>query len=672
MPRRVLTGITPSQDAQTRHDYRLTLLQCLQEHRKPAVRMQPTETAPTQLPLLSIAKATTTHSTQSKPAPNAQLSKESHPASCVCTDGCKTPAFIAALPPGQAARWARPDADAQAEQGKPQKEPESAPSMAATLPETPAEQSSQGVAVGQRTPSQSLPVLTLGPSQGAVGVPSRDGAVIPASRRSKTVEPKPRSDIIRASEGTRSIKIRLYHDAMRAGAPLQTSERATALEMFLRSGDFRRHHDDYHRAREGRALNSQGEPFSGPLQAPACGKWVWSLSAALVTGPHYPCIWNPDRSQHAPTGDADECCLYALYREHLDMIADWANLATCLHELLRDVPPAVYYRLDWRQSWVMLEAALGPWLQFHAPLSLEDATLDPPMTESGLLANGKCLRSWTVLHIHITLLSQPTCAHAFKVRTAPVIWTATGSNHVLWDAIDCLGTIDKHRRTKGELEKRRATREARLAEPEAEHEGLPAPKGEPKLEPTATASRPLGPHWGAAAKACTDIEAPGTAADTDVEDWSGASKGAKARDPTPAAVPETHTSIQAVIQELEDIVRHNDKARFELQWKGQVLQRLTLDEPLRQAIHGEPNAAQSGMRSNAEITVHLDIKAAIQDGFAVFMTVSGSWMAAGRSQRGEPQIGPSPTPQLALSPANKIGDPAAQQRNPMELKDVSS
>ena len=661
MPRRDMTTGRPAPQRCSRMQSvppRLTLLQCLQEHRKPAVRMQPTETAPTQLPLLSIAKATTTHSTQSKPAPNAQLSKESHPASCVCTDGCKTPAFIAALPPGQAARWARPDADAQAEQGKPQKEPESAPSMAATLPETPAEQSSQGVAVGQRTPSQSLPVLTLGPSQGAVGVPSRDGAVIPASRRSKTVEPKPRSDIIRASEGTRSIKIRLYHDAMRAGAPLQTSERATALEMFLRSGDFRRHHDDYHRAREGRALNSQGEPFSGPLQAPACGKWVWSLSAALVTGPHYPCIWNPDRSQHAPTGDADECCLYALYREHLDMIADWANLATCLHELLRDVPPAVYYRLDWRQSWVMLEAALGPWLQFHAPLSLEDATLDPPMTESGsrlrtssanglkigsrsaeqirrdcprlsykaccacicqwqphastveriirtfsqpltlileahistspttaawpsdsalslfvcsmlrpephtqarlssrqalqhpgLLANGKCLRSWTVLHIHITLLSQPTCAHAFKVRTAPVIWTATGSNHVLWDAIDCLGTIDKHRRTKGELEKRRATREARLAEPEAEHEGLPAPKGEPKLEPTATASRPLGPHWGAAAKACTDIEAPGTAADTDVEDWSGASKGAKARDPTPAAVPETHTSIQAVIQD---------------------------------------------------------------------------------------------------------------------------
>ena len=30
--------------------------------------------------------------------------------------------------------------------------------------------------------------------------------------------------------------------------------------------------------------------------------------------------------------------------------------------------------------------------------------------------------------------------------------------------------------------------------------------------------------------------------------------------------------LRVTQQELEDIVRHNDKARFELQWKGQALQ----------------------------------------------------------------------------------------------------
>ena len=65
-------------------------------------------------------------------------------------------------------------------------------------------------------------------------------------------------------------------------------------------------------------------------------------------GPNYPSTWS--RTHHGVLGDAVECYLYALYSEQtntaLDLIADWASLATCLHELLQGVPPAVYYRLD--------------------------------------------------------------------------------------------------------------------------------------------------------------------------------------------------------------------------------------------------------------------------------------------------------------------------------------
>ena len=96
------------------------------------------------------------------------------------------------------------------------------------------------------------------------------------------------------------------------------------------------------------------------LQAPACANWVWALCAALTTGAGCPSVWS--RSQHAPLGDAMESFLYSLYYEHsattLSTLADYATLATFLHQLLRDTPPAVYYKLSWRQTWTSLESTL--------------------------------------------------------------------------------------------------------------------------------------------------------------------------------------------------------------------------------------------------------------------------------------------------------------------------
>ena len=103
------------------------------------------------------------------------------------------------------------------------------------------------------------------------------------------------------------------------------------------------------------------------MQAPACANWVWALCAALTTGPGCPSVWS--RSQHAPLGNAMESFLYSLYYEHsattLSTLADYATLATFLHQLLRDTPPAVYYKLSWRQTWTSLESTLEPSLLFN-------------------------------------------------------------------------------------------------------------------------------------------------------------------------------------------------------------------------------------------------------------------------------------------------------------------
>ena len=184
--------------------------------------------------------------------------------------------------------------------------------------------------------------------------------------------------MLKASAGTRSLKIRHFGDAQTAGELLRTPERIQDLMQFLDRGSFRQHHNNYHKAREGRALREDGVPFDTPLRTPSCGNWLWSLSASLVVGPQQLGV----RQQHGSLGDAVECYLFTLYSAQtpsaLTLVEDWATLATHLHELLHDVPPMIYYRLTWKQSWMTLAEVLDGWLCFDDPLSLEDGAVDHP------------------------------------------------------------------------------------------------------------------------------------------------------------------------------------------------------------------------------------------------------------------------------------------------------
>ena len=71
-----------------------------------------------------------------------------------------------------------------------------------------------------------------------------------------------------------------------------------------------------------------------------------------------------------------------MYEEHspssLELLSRYAAPATLLHDLLQGTPQRVYYRLDWKQTWLSLQQALEPWLQFSSPLAIEDGAQDAP------------------------------------------------------------------------------------------------------------------------------------------------------------------------------------------------------------------------------------------------------------------------------------------------------
>ena len=57
-----------------------------------------------------------------------------------------------------------------------------------------------------------------------------------------------------------------------------------------------------HQAKAGKVVRADGTPFSGPLQAPACGNYIWAMTAALATDPQqHSNVWGQDP---APLGMA--------------------------------------------------------------------------------------------------------------------------------------------------------------------------------------------------------------------------------------------------------------------------------------------------------------------------------------------------------------------------------
>ena len=152
---------------------------------------------------------------------------------------------------------------------------------------------------------------------------------------------------------------------------------ADLLNSYL-SGDFKRFHNDYHLAREGRAQRADGTSYPAPLVIPGCGNFVWALTAAFITNPlKHGNIWH-HREQAGPLGDAVESYLFQLYKAEtpetsalLEAYA-YAAMAGMLHCIIHDTPPAIYQKFHWRQSWASMEVLLEPWLGFQLPLAIED------------------------------------------------------------------------------------------------------------------------------------------------------------------------------------------------------------------------------------------------------------------------------------------------------------
>ena len=193
--------------------------------------------------------------------------------------------------------------------------------------------------------------------------------------RARTTDPRPALVLIRADEATRARKIGLFREAQTACANLP--KHADRLNDHL-SGSFKQFHKLYHDAKEGRAVRECGAPYSGPLGAPGVGNWLWALLAALTTSEgRHGNIWQ-GRTQPNPLGDGMESFLYVLYAEHteesLALLEEYAVAASALHDLLSDVPPVIYYRLHWRQTWASLRECLTPWLCFDIPLAIADGS----------------------------------------------------------------------------------------------------------------------------------------------------------------------------------------------------------------------------------------------------------------------------------------------------------
>ena len=201
--------------------------------------------------------------------------------------------------------------------------------------------------------STAAPQMTYESSQvpgPAVSAPSGQvgrTATASAARRSRTMEPRSGSDLLQATASTRTIKIRQLEDAQSAGKALQTAEHINDVIEFLDKGAFHQFHNPYHLAREGRAVRADGTPFAEPLMTPACGNWIWSLTASLVVGQ----VHLGGRQQHGRLGDAIEAYLYTVYcretREAQSLVAAWSALASSLHSLLAGIPHTLYYRMSW-------------------------------------------------------------------------------------------------------------------------------------------------------------------------------------------------------------------------------------------------------------------------------------------------------------------------------------
>ncbi|CAE7241658.1 pksN [Symbiodinium natans] len=168
-----------------------------------------------------------------------------------------------------------------------------------------------------------------------------------AARRASTVEPRPHLLLAQAPEEVRHAKQRLLQEAK--SAVVKLIPHGDDLHNFLH-GYFRQHHATYH---------------TSPMNMPACGNWIWSLTAALMTRPEsHPNVWT--RRQAGKLGDAVEGYLYTLYQkqtvESLALLAIYGEAARHLHDLMQGIPHAIYYRLSWRQSLDTLEELLEPWI----------------------------------------------------------------------------------------------------------------------------------------------------------------------------------------------------------------------------------------------------------------------------------------------------------------------
>ena len=188
--------------------------------------------------------------------------------------------------------------------------------------------------------------------------------------------------LLRATEAVRAIKLNLFQEARALSMPL--ARQADRLNSHL-DGHFRHLHQSYHTARQGKATRGDGEPFTGPLESPNVGNWIWSLLAALIAHPgRHANIWR-GRTQPGPLGDGVEAFLYVLYEEHteesLSLLAQFTTAASVLHELLADIPPGVYYKLHWLQTWTSFRDCLMPWLGFDDPLAIADEQPAPEIGE---------------------------------------------------------------------------------------------------------------------------------------------------------------------------------------------------------------------------------------------------------------------------------------------------
>ncbi|CAE7212621.1 TRPT1 [Symbiodinium natans] len=210
-----------------------------------------------------------------------------------------------------------------------------------------------------------------------------------AARRASTVEPRPHLLLAQAPEEVRHAKQRLLQEAK--SAVVKLIPHGDDLHNFLH-GYFRQHHATYH---------------TSPMNMPACGNWIWSLTAALMTRPEsHPNVWT--RRQAGKLGDAVEGYLYTLYQkqtvESLALLAIYGEAARHLHDLMQGIPHAIYYRLSWRQSLDTLEELLEPWIGV-SDAQVANGDYDRPSDADTYEAGGGAQQRLKVLSINVNSLS---------------------------------------------------------------------------------------------------------------------------------------------------------------------------------------------------------------------------------------------------------------------------